>query len=97
MLGGTFLSRLNMDLREDKGWSYGVSGNENVMLHAVPYIVSAPVQADRTGDSLVELNKQISEFLTTKGVTQEELERTVQNNINSCRARSRPRARCSAR
>ena len=52
------------------------------MQHAVPYIVSAPVQADRTGDSLVELNAQISEFLTTKGVTQEELERTVANDIN---------------
>jgi predicted Zn-dependent peptidase len=82
VLGGTFLSRLNMDLREDKGWSYGVSGNENVMLHAVPYIVSAPVQADKTAESLAELNKQVTDFLTTKGVTQEELERTIANNIN---------------
>jgi len=82
VLGGTFLSRLNMDLREDKGWSYGVSGNENVMLHAVPYVVSAPVQADRTGDSLAALNSEINEFLTTKGVTQEELDRTVANDIN---------------
>jgi predicted Zn-dependent peptidase len=82
VLGGTFLSRLNMDLREDKGWSYGVSGDENVMLHAVPYIISAPVQADRTGDSLAELNKQLKEFLTTKGVTQEELQRTVENDVN---------------
>ncbi|MGE5561890.1 MAG: M16 family metallopeptidase [Bacillota bacterium] len=82
VLGGTFLSRLNMDLREEKGWSYGVSGDESVMLHAVPYIVSAPVQADRTGDSLAELNKQLTEFLTTKGVTKEELERTVENDIN---------------
>jgi predicted Zn-dependent peptidase len=81
-LGGNFLSRLNMDLREDKGWSYGVSGDEQVMLHAVPYIVSAPVQADRTGDSLVELNRQIAEFLTTKGVTKDELDRVVTNNIN---------------
>ncbi|MES2137242.1 MAG: pitrilysin family protein [Pseudomonadota bacterium] len=82
VLGGTFLSRLNMDLREDKGWSYGVSGNENVMMHAVPYVVSAPVQADRTGDALAELNKQLGEFLTTRGVTQEELSRTVANSIN---------------
>jgi predicted Zn-dependent peptidase len=82
VLGGTFLSRLNMDLREEKGWSYGVSGDEDVMLHAVPYVVSAPVQADRTGDALVELNKQLTDFLTTKGVTQEELERTVENDIN---------------
>ena len=82
VLGGTFLSRLNMDIREDKGWSYGVSGDEQVMLHAVPYIVSAPVQADRTGDSLLELNRQITDFLTSKGVTQEELARTVANKIN---------------
>jgi predicted Zn-dependent peptidase len=81
-LGGDFLSRLNMDLREEKGWSYGVSGDEQVMLHAVPYIVSAPVQADRTGDSLVELNRQITEFLTTKGVTADELNRVVTKNIN---------------
>jgi predicted Zn-dependent peptidase len=82
VLGGTFLSRLNMDLREEKGWSYGVSGDESVMLHAVPYVVSAPVQADRTGDALAELNTQLNEFLTTKGVTKEELERTVENDIN---------------
>jgi predicted Zn-dependent peptidase len=82
VLGGTFLSRLNMDLREDKGWSYGVSGSESVMLHAVPYVVSAPVQSDKTGDSLAELNKQIDEFLTTKGVTPEELKRTVENDVN---------------
>ena len=36
VLGGTFLSRLNMDLREDKGWSYGVSGNENVISTPCP-------------------------------------------------------------
>ncbi|MBW0007505.1 MAG: insulinase family protein [Sphingomonas sp.] len=81
-LGGDFTARLNMDLREDKGWSYGVGGNEAVMLHAVPYIVSAPVQADRTGDSLAELNRQITEFLTTKGVTQEERDRVVTKSIN---------------
>jgi predicted Zn-dependent peptidase len=82
VLGGTFLSRLNMDLREDKGWSYGVSGNENVMMHAVPYVVSAPVQADKTGDALAELDKQMTEFLTTKGVTPEELSRTIENSVN---------------
>ena len=83
VLGGTFLSRLNMDLREEKGWSYGVSGDESVSQHAVPYVVSAPVQADRTGDALAELNRQMAEFLTSKGVTQEELARTVANDINA--------------
>jgi zinc protease len=82
-LGGDFLARLNMDLREEKGWSYGVGGNEAVNLHAVPYLVSAPVQADRTGDSLAELNKLITDFVTTKGVTTEERDRVVDKNINA--------------
>jgi predicted Zn-dependent peptidase len=82
VLGGTFLSRLNMDLREDKGWSYGVNGDESVLEHAVVYTVSAPVQADKTGDSLAELNKEIGDFLTTKGVTPDELKLTVANDIN---------------
>lgn len=81
VLGGTFLSRLNMDIRETKGWSYGVSGDDSVVEHAVPYVVSAGVQADRTGDSLAALNQDIAEFLTTKGVTQEERDRTVANSI----------------
>ena len=82
VLGGNFLSRLNMDLREDKGWSYGVSGDESVLEHAVIYTVSAPVQADKTADSLAELNQQIGDFLTTKGVTPDELKLTVANDIN---------------
>jgi predicted Zn-dependent peptidase len=82
VLGGTFLSRLNMDIREDKGWSYGVNGDFSVSEHAVPYVVSAPVQADRTGDALAALNADIAKFLTTDGVTQEERDRTVANSVN---------------
>ena len=50
VLGGNFLSRINMDLRESKGWSYGVRGAAQLQERAVPYVVSAPVQADRTGE-----------------------------------------------
>ena len=82
VLGGTFLSRINMDLRETKGWSYGVNGDASVVEHAVPYVVSAGVQADRTGDSLAALNSDISQFLTTQGVTKEERDRTVANSVN---------------
>jgi predicted Zn-dependent peptidase len=82
ILAGNFLSRINMDLRESKGWSYGVSGRPNLLEKAVPYVVQAPVQADRTGDSLAELNAQIGGFLSTKGVTDEELTRTIAKNIN---------------
>ncbi|MDV3256761.1 MAG: insulinase family protein, partial [Sphingomonas sp.] len=59
VLGGNFLSRINMDLRETKGWSYGVRGSLGLNVHAAPYIVSAPVQADRTADSIKALSDQI--------------------------------------
>jgi predicted Zn-dependent peptidase len=83
VLGGNFLSRINMDLREAKGWSYGVRGSAQLSEKAVPYVISAPVQADRTGDSIKALNEQIGGFLGTKGVTGEELERTIANRVNA--------------
>ncbi len=60
VLGGNFLSRINMDLRETKGWSYGVRRLGRLNVHAVPYLVSAPVQADRTGDSIKALRPTIA-------------------------------------
>ena len=82
VLAGDFLARLNMDLREEKGWSYGVGGGEQINLHAVPYLISAPVQADRTGDAVGELNRLVTEYVSTKGTTQEERDRVVTKNIN---------------
>ncbi|HEX8444470.1 MAG TPA: pitrilysin family protein [Allosphingosinicella sp.] len=83
ILGGNFLSRINMDLRETKGWSYGVRGTVQRSVEAVPYIISAPVQADRTGDSLAALMSNVREFTASKGVSEPELARTVANNIRS--------------
>ena len=83
VLGGTFLSRLNMDLRESKGWSYGVNGRINRLAGTVPYIISAPVQANQTGPSLAALQANMREFLTAKGITSEELERTINNRIRN--------------
>jgi len=82
VLGGDFLSRINMDLRESKGWSYGVNGNFGIREHSVPYIVSAPVQSDRTADSIAALDGQFASFLGAKGITVEELARATTNSIN---------------
>ncbi len=80
-LGGNFLARLNMNLRETKGWSYGVRGGPQTYENAVVYTISGGVQADRTGDSLAEMIKETREFLTVKGVTDEELTRNVAAEI----------------
>ncbi|WP_339928286.1 pitrilysin family protein [uncultured Brevundimonas sp.] len=80
ILGSDFLSRINADLRETKGWSYGVRGNVTALEHRVPYIVNAPVQADRTGESVAALIAQYDRFLDVDGVTPQELERTINGN-----------------
>ncbi len=80
-LGAGFLSRINMDLRETKGWSYGVSGSINRAVGDTAYTISAPVQADRTGESVTALLTNYKEFLTTKGMTAEERERIVTGSI----------------
>ncbi|MFN3458128.1 MAG: M16 family metallopeptidase [Novosphingobium sp.] len=74
VLGGNFLGRINMNLREDKGWSYGTYNGISEPLDKVRFQVIAPVQADRTGDSLVEIKREIDSFSTTKGVSAEELD-----------------------
>jgi predicted Zn-dependent peptidase len=80
-LGGNFLARLNMNLRETKGWSYGVRGAPQAYENAVVYSISGGVQADRTGDALAEMIKETRAFLTVKGVTEEELTRNVAAEI----------------
>ncbi|WP_375289557.1 M16 family metallopeptidase [Qipengyuania sp.] len=80
-LGGNFLSRLNMNLRETKGWSYGVRGGPQTRQNAVAYTISAPVQQDRTGDALTELIRETGEFLDTKGISDAERTRIVAAEI----------------
>ena len=80
-LGAGFLSRINMDLRETKGWSYGVRGVVNRVEGDVPYLVFAPVQADKTGESIAALIGNYKAFLGDKGITTDERERIIGGNI----------------
>ncbi len=81
VFGGSFLSRINMNLRETKGWSYGVRSMVNAPLDRSSFLVYAPVQADRTGDSIAELRKDLAAFTSENGVTATELARTINGNI----------------
>ena len=81
VLGNDFLSRINSDLRETKSWSYGVNASVAGFAGRVPYLVTAPVQADKTGPAIEALNLQFNDFLSGgKGVTPAELERTINGN-----------------
>jgi zinc protease len=81
IFGGSFLSRFNMNLRETKGWSYGVRSIVSSDKDRLSWIAMAPVQADRTGDSIKEFRSDLTAFLGDKGVTGEELQRTINGNV----------------
>lgn len=81
VLGGNFLSRINMDLREVKGWSYGTRNSIWRGEHDVSYIMRAPVQTNQTGPAVAAIMSQVKNFLGDNGVTQAELERTVNGNV----------------
>jgi predicted Zn-dependent peptidase len=83
VLGSSVSSRINNDLREQKSWSYGAFSYPQLTQHAVPYLVVAPVQADRTGDSVAELMKQLKAITTTNGVTGDELTQAVATEVGS--------------
>jgi zinc protease len=79
LIGGTFSSRLNMNLREDKHWSYGAVSRFVPAKGQQPFLASAPVQTDKTRESLVEMNRELHNFATTRPVTEAELEAAIGN------------------
>ncbi|MBW8242425.1 insulinase family protein [Muricauda oceani] len=81
ILGGDFTSRINMNLREDKHWSYGAGGFVLGSKEERPFIVYAPVQTDKTAESVTEIRKEISEFTSTRPATSEELEKVKTNQV----------------
>ncbi|CAN5349530.1 pitrilysin family protein [soil metagenome] len=80
-IGATFLSRINQDIREKRGWSYGLFGRLEQRAQRNAYMIFAPVQTSRTGDSIAALIEQYRNFLGTDGVTAAERNRIVGGNI----------------
>ena len=83
MIGGTFGSRLNMNLREDKHWSYGAFSFFRDAKGQRPFVTISPVQTDKTKESLAEVNREMHEFASGKPVSQGELEAAVDNRTLS--------------
>jgi zinc protease len=82
-LGGMFGSRLNMNLREDKHWSYGA---RTVLWEARaqrPFLAIAPVQTDKTKESMAEMSKEFRGILGEHPVTADELAKIQANETLS--------------
>jgi zinc protease len=73
LLGGNFGSRINMNLREDKHWSYGAGSFIRDARGQRPFVAYAPVQTDKTKESLVELAKELQGILKDRPVDSTEL------------------------
>jgi zinc protease len=73
ILGGSFASRLNMNLREKNGYTYGASSAFDMRASAGPFVAAAGVQTDKTADALKEFFNELNGI--SKPVPAEELRR----------------------
>jgi len=73
MLGGQFVSRINMNLREDKHWTYGAQTLYWDARGQRPFIVYSSVQSDKTRESIQEIRKELAGIQGPIAVTDAEL------------------------
>jgi zinc protease len=84
VFGGGFEARINMNLREDKHWSYGMRSGIEQNTSGDQYIaVSGSVQSDRTMESMQEIMKEFAEFVTTRPATETEVSRVKINRMRA--------------
>jgi zinc protease len=79
VFGGTFSSRLNMKLREDKHWSYGVGSSLVAAVGQRILFSGSPVQTDKTAPALRELVKAYADIAGGRPITQPELKAAQDN------------------
>lgn len=83
IIGGNFTSRLNMNLREDKHWAYGAYSFIRSAKGQNPYFVYAPVQTDKTKESIQEIVKEFSAYMNSRPAEAAELQLAIDNGIRS--------------
>ena len=79
-LGGAFNSRINLNLREDKGYTYGARSYFNGGKLSGYYTATAEVRADATDKSIAEFINEIKDY-SERGITDDEL-MFMRNSIN---------------
>lgn len=72
IFGGTFSCRINMNLREDKGWTYGARSNFSGNKYTGTYTFSSGIRADATDSALNEVIRELKNY-ADNGITAEEI------------------------
>ena len=83
ILGGTSSARIYSNLRKDKHWSYGAYSFLLPAKGPRPFIAYAPVQSDKTMESMAELKREMTEYLSDNPPTADELERVIASSTLS--------------
>lgn len=83
ILGGTFLSRLNMNLREDKHWSYGAGSFKSQAKGPALFTAIAAVQTDKTKESMQEMLKELTRINSSKPISADEFAKEQNSTILS--------------
>jgi zinc protease len=83
VLGGTYSARINQELRTNRQWSYGAFSFMRDARGQRPWMVYAPVQSDRTADSVRELLALLRQFSGTEPASAEELKRVYRSSAFS--------------
>ena len=83
VLGGTFTSRINMNLREDKHWSYGARSSLTETRGQRPWLLSAPVQTDKTVESIREIRRELADLLAAKPITADEVDKIRSRDVRA--------------
>ena len=73
VLGGDFTARVNMNLREDKNWSYGAFTQFVPAEGQRPFVALAPVQTDKTSLAMAELRREIEDIRGTRPPSSNEI------------------------
>ncbi len=81
IIGGEFTSRINMNLREDKHWSYGASTFIMDAKAQRPFLAFTSVQSDKTMESVKEIQHELVDFIGPKPATNEEISKNKENKI----------------
>jgi len=87
VLAGTFTSRINMNLREDKHWSYGARASLADALGQRPWLLSAPVQTDKTVESIREIQREVAEYIGARPATAEEVAKIRNRDVRALSGR----------
>ena len=72
-IAGSFTSRINMNLREDKSWSYGVRTSTGYSQGQRLMRMTAPVQTDKTAPAILEVLREYNQYVNDSPITADEL------------------------